>query len=110
MTGWRCGYAAVPEPLVDPLTRLITNSVSCVPGFVQAAGIAALSGPQDSVGAMVEEFHQRRDLVVAGLNAVPGVSCRTPQGAFYAFPNVSGTTIPSEELADRSSKRPVSRS
>lgn len=101
MTGWRCGYAAVPAPLVDPLTRLLTNSVSCVPGFVQAAGIAALTGPQDSVGAMVEEFHQRRDLVVAGLNAVPGVSCRTPQGAFYAFPNVSGTGVPSEELADR---------
>jgi aspartate aminotransferase len=101
MTGWRCGYAAVPAPLVDPLTRLITNSVSCVPGFVQAAGSAALTGPQDSVGAMVAEFHQRRDLVVARLNAVPGVSCRTPQGAFYAFPNVSGTTIPSEELADR---------
>src|SRR5206468_4148701 len=59
MTGWRCGFAAVPAPLVDPLTRLITNSVSCVPGFVQAAGIAALTGPQDSVGAMVEEFHQR---------------------------------------------------
>jgi aspartate aminotransferase len=101
MTGWRCGYAAVPAPLVDPLTRLITNSVSCVPGFVQAAGIAALTGPQDSVGAMVEEFRQRRDLVVAGLNAMPGVSCRTPQGAFYAFPNVSRTAIPSEELADR---------
>jgi aspartate/methionine/tyrosine aminotransferase len=101
MTGWRCGYAAVPAALVDPLTRLITNSVSCVPGFVQAAGIAALTGPQDSVDTMVEEFRQRRDLVVAGLNALPGVSCRTPQGAFYAFPDVSRTTIPSEELAGR---------
>jgi aspartate/methionine/tyrosine aminotransferase len=101
MTGWRCGYAAVPAALVDPLTRLITNSVSCVPGFVQAAGIAALTGPQDSVGAMVDEFRQRRDLVVAGLNEVPNVSCRTPQGAFYAFPDISRTTIPSEELADR---------
>jgi aspartate aminotransferase len=101
MTGWRCGYAAVPAALVDPLTRLITNSVSCVPGFVQAAGIAALTGPQDSVVAMVEEFDQRRDLVVAGLNALPGVTCQTPKGAFYAFPNVSGTSIASEELADR---------
>jgi aspartate/methionine/tyrosine aminotransferase len=87
--------------LVDPLTRLITNSVSCVPGFVQAAGIAALTGPQDSVDDMVDEFRQRRDLVVEGLNALPGVSCRTPEGAFYAFPDVSGTTIPSEELAGR---------
>ncbi len=101
MTGWRCGYAAVPAALVDPLSRLITNSVSCVPGFVQAAGIAALTGPQESVDEMVEEFRQRRDLIVAGLEALPGVSCRKPQGAFYAFPDVSGTTIPSEELAKR---------
>jgi len=101
MTGWRCGYAAVPAALVDPLTRLITNSVSCVPGFVQSAGIAALTGPQDSVAAMVDEFRHRRDLVVAGLNALPGISCRAPQGAFYAFPNVTGVPIPSERLADR---------
>jgi len=101
MTGWRCGYAAVPAPLVDPLTRLITNSVSCVPGFVQSAGIAALTGPQDSVAAMVEEFRHRRDLVVAGLNALPGISCCTPQGAFYAFPDVAGVPIPSQQLADR---------
>ena len=101
MTGWRCGYAAVPQPLVDPMTRLVTNSVSCVPAFVQAAGIAALTGPQDCVAAMIEEFHQRRDLVVAGLNALPGVSCRAPQGAFYAFPDVSGVPIPSQQLADR---------
>jgi aspartate aminotransferase len=101
MTGWRCGYAAVPAPLVDPLTRLITNSVSCVPGFVQSAGIAALTGPQDCVAAMVEEFHRRRDLVVAGLGALPGISCRTPRGAFYVFPDVSGVPIGSQELADR---------
>jgi aspartate/methionine/tyrosine aminotransferase len=101
MTGWRCGYAAVPRPLVDPLTRLITNSVSCVPGFVQAAGIAALTGPQDSVTAMVAEFRHRRDLVVAGLNALPGVSCRIPHGAFYAFPDVSQVPIPPPQLAER---------
>ena len=101
MTGWRCGYAAVPAPLVDPLTRLITNSVSCVPGFVQSAGIAALSGPQDCVTAMVEEFRRRRDLVVARLNALPGFSCREPQGAFYAFPDVSAVPTPSQQLADR---------
>jgi aspartate/methionine/tyrosine aminotransferase len=101
MTGWRCGYAAVPEPLVDPLTRLITNSVSCVPAFVQAAGVAALTGPQECVTAMVEEFRHRRDLVVAGLNGLPDVSCRSPRGAFYAFPDVSGVLIDSQRLADR---------
>ncbi|MBV8949162.1 MAG: pyridoxal phosphate-dependent aminotransferase [Solirubrobacterales bacterium] len=101
MTGWRCGYAAVPEPLVDPLTRLITNSVSCVPEFVQAAGVAALTGPQDCVTAMVDEFRHRRDLVIGGLNALPGVSCRSPRGAFYAFPDVSEVRIPSQRLADR---------
>ncbi len=101
MTGWRCGYAAVPAALVDPLTRLITNSVSCVPGFVQSAGIAALTGPQDCVAAMVEEFGRRRELVVAGLNALPGISCRAPQGAFYAFPDVSWVPLASQRLADR---------
>jgi aspartate aminotransferase len=101
MTGWRCGYAAVPEPLVDPLTRLITNSVSCVPGFVQAAGVAALTGPQDCVSTMVEEFRRRRELIVAGLNALPGVSCRPPRGAFYVFPDVSKVPIPTRRLAER---------
>jgi aspartate/methionine/tyrosine aminotransferase len=101
MTGWRCGFAAVPEPLVDPLVRFFVNSTSCVPPFVQLAGIAALTGPQDAPAAMVEEFRARRDLVVEGLNALPGVSCRTPRGAFYAFPNVSGVPLPAEELAAR---------
>jgi len=101
MTGWRCGFAAVPEPLVDPLTRFFVNSTSCVPPFVQLAGVAALSGPQDEPRAMVEEFRARRDLIVTGLNELPGVSCRTPRGAFYAFPNVSEVSIETEELADR---------
>jgi aspartate aminotransferase len=101
MTGWRCGYAAVPEVLVEPLTRFFVNSTSCVPPFVQHAGVAALTGPQDDVAAMVAEFEARRDLVVEGLNALPGVSCRTPKGAFYAFPNVSGTPLPAETLATR---------
>jgi aspartate aminotransferase len=101
MTGWRCGYAAVPEPLVEPLTRLIVNSVSCVPAFVQSAGIAALTGPQTSVAAMVEEFRARRDLIASGLNALPGVSCRAPQGAFYAFPDVSAVPIAPPQLADQ---------
>jgi aspartate/methionine/tyrosine aminotransferase len=101
MTGWRCGYAAVPDPLVDPLVRFFVNSTSCVPPFVQLAGVAALTGPQDEPDAMVEEFRRRRDLVVAGLNDLPGVTCRQPRGAFYAFPNVAGVPIPADELATR---------
>jgi aspartate/methionine/tyrosine aminotransferase len=101
MTGWRCGFAAVPEPLVDPLVRFFVNSTSCVPPFVQLAGVAALTGPQGSVDAMVEEFRARRELVVSGLNELPGVTCRSPRGAFYAFPNVSGTPLEADELAVR---------
>jgi aspartate aminotransferase len=101
MTGWRCGFAAVPEPLVDPLVRFFVNSTSCVPPFVQLAGVTALTGPQDEPRAMMEEFRRRRDLVVGGLNELPGVSCRTPRGAFYAFPNVAAVPLPAEELAAR---------
>jgi aspartate aminotransferase len=100
MTGWRCGYAAVPEALVEPLTRFFVNSTSCVPPFVQRAGIAALTGPQDDVAAMVSEFAARRDLVVTGLNALPGVSCLSPSGAFYVFPNVAEVPATAEALAD----------
>jgi len=101
MTGWRCGYAAVPEALVDPLVRFFVNSTSCVPPFVQLAGVAALEGPMDDVAAMMAEFRARRALVVEGLNALPGVTCRMPRGAFYAFPNVSDTGIGADELASR---------
>jgi aspartate aminotransferase len=101
MTGWRCGFAAVPESLVDPLTRFFVNTTSCVPPFVQQAALAALTGPMDSVEAMVSEFRIRRDLVVDGLNALPGVSCRRSAGAFYAFPNVKSTGIAADELAER---------
>jgi len=101
MTGWRCGFAAVPEPLVDPLVRFFVNSTSCVPPFVQLAGVAALTGAQDEPRAMLEEFRARRDLIVAGLNDLPGVSCRMPRGAFYAFPNVADAPIGADELADR---------
>jgi aspartate aminotransferase len=101
MTGWRCGYAAVPEDLVEPLTRFFVNSTSCVPPFIQHAGLAALTGPQDDVTAMVDEFAARRDLVVEGLNALPGVSCLSPRGAFYVFPNVAALPLPAEQLADR---------
>jgi aspartate/methionine/tyrosine aminotransferase len=101
MTGWRCGFAAVPEALVDPLTRFFVNTTSCVPPFVQQAARAALTGPMDSVEAMEAEFRVRRDLVVDGLNELPGVSCRSSAGAFYAFPNVKGTEIAADELAER---------
>jgi aspartate/methionine/tyrosine aminotransferase len=101
MTGWRCGYAAVPDALVDPLVRFFVNSTSCVPPFVQLGGVAALEGPMDAVDAMMAEFRARRALVVEGLNALPGVSCRMPRGAFYAFPNVSGTGFEADDLARR---------
>jgi aspartate/methionine/tyrosine aminotransferase len=91
----------VPEPLVEPLTRFFVNSTSCVPPFVQLAGVAALTGPQDAVTAMVAEFAERRDLVVDGLNALPGVSCLSPSGAFYVFPNVEDVPMSAETLADR---------
>jgi aspartate/methionine/tyrosine aminotransferase len=101
MTGWRCGFAAVPEELVDPLTRFFVNSTSCVPPFVQLAGVAALEGPQDGPAAMMDEFRIRRDLVVDGLNGLPGVTCRVPKGAFYAFPNVAEVPLDADELANR---------
>jgi aspartate/methionine/tyrosine aminotransferase len=101
MTGWRCGYAAVPEALVDPLVRFAVNSTSCVPPFIQLAAVAALEGPQDAVAEMLAEFRRRRDAVVTGLNELPGVTCRWPKGAFYAFPNVAGVGVPAEELATR---------
>jgi aspartate/methionine/tyrosine aminotransferase len=101
MTGWRCGYAAVPPPLVEVFTRFLVNSTSCVPPFVQRAGVAALIGPQDGVAAMLAEFRARRELVVSGLAALPGVTCRAPRGAFYAFPNVSALPLGADALADR---------
>jgi len=101
MTGWRLGYAAVPADLVDPLTRLIVNSTSCVPPFAQLAGVAALEGPQDAVDEMVAEFRRRRDFLVPALNGIPGIRCIEPGGAFYAFPNVSALPIEAGELANR---------
>jgi aspartate/methionine/tyrosine aminotransferase len=101
MTGWRCGFAAVPQPLVDPLVRFFVNSTSCVPPFVQLAGVSALTGPQDSVTAMLDEFRGRRRLVVDRLNEIPGISCRRPAGAFYAFPNVGSLPVSADELATR---------
>lgn len=99
MTGWRLGFIAAPVLLADAITRLITNSVSCTASFEQMAGIAALTGPQDEVHRMVEEFHRRRDFIVKGLNELKGVSCKNPGGAFYVFPNVREIPMAPEELA-----------
>ena len=101
MTGWRLGYAILPEPLVKPFSLLIVNSVSCTSMFSQVAAVEALTGPQDAVDAMVEEFRARRSLIVEGLNAIPGIDCREPAGAFYVFPDVSGTGLDGAALADR---------
>jgi len=101
MTGWRLGYAIVPEPLVTPFSRLLVNSVSCTNAATQWAGVEALTGPQDSVDAMVAELRVRRDLVVAGLNAIPGVRCLLPAGAFYVFPDISATGLTGAELTER---------
>ena len=100
MTGWRLGYAAMPPELVDPVVRLITNSVSCTTTFIQHAGIEALTGPQDSIPRMVNEFKKRRDLIVEGLNKIPGISCLLPKGAFYVFPNVKKLGMSSKQLAN----------
>jgi len=100
MTGWRLGYAVVPSGLVDSIVYLIANSVSCTATFIQHAGIEALTGPQDSVPGMVEEFKKRRDLIVDGLNAIPGISCFRPKGAFYVFPNVKNLGMDCNRLAD----------
>jgi aspartate aminotransferase len=89
MTGWRLGFAALPEPLVEPVTRLIINAVSCTAAFTQYAAVAALTGPWEPVEAMVREFKTRRDVIVDGLNRIEGLSCQEPAGAFYVFPNAS---------------------
>ena len=101
MTGWRLGYAAVPPALIEPLSRFLINSVACTAPAVQLAGVAALTGPHDAIDAMVAEFVRRREVLVEGLNRLPGVSCVMPRGAFYAFPNVAGTGIDERTLADR---------
>jgi aspartate/methionine/tyrosine aminotransferase len=101
MTGWRLGYAILPEPLVTPFSRLIVNSVSCTNAATQWAGVEALTGPQSSVDQMVAEFKARRDLIVDGLNAIPGITCLRPSGSFYVFPDISATGLTGDELADR---------
>jgi aspartate/methionine/tyrosine aminotransferase len=101
MTGWRLGYAVVPPWLAQAYGTLIINTISGAASFAQAGAIEALQGPQADVDAMVTEFRARRDLVVDGLNAIPGIRCARPQGAFYVFPEVSGTGFDGPTLADR---------
>ncbi len=100
MTGWRLGYGVMPVWLAEAVAKLQVNSNSCTAAATQFAGLEALTGPQDSVGRMLAEFRARRDLIVAGLNALPGVECVVPEGAFYAFPRVVGTGRAASELAD----------
>jgi aspartate/methionine/tyrosine aminotransferase len=99
MTGWRLGYGVMPEWVLQGVTQLMGNSNSCTASFTQIAGKEALEGPQDAVDNMVMEFRKRRDAIIAGLNQIPGVSCKLPAGAFYAFPNITGTGFKSKPLA-----------
>jgi len=100
MTGWRLGFGIMPDALAERVDLLITHSVGCTASFTQLAGLEAIKGPQEQVEAVVAEYRRRRDALVAGLNAIPGVHCRTPQGAFYVFPNVSSFNQTSTWLAE----------
>ena len=101
MTGWRLGYGLFPKEIAPLIAKLAVNSVSCTSVAVQRAGLEALTGPQDRVAEFREAFRSRRDLIVNGLNAIEGISCALPKGAFYAFPNITGTGLTSKEFADR---------
>ncbi len=105
MTGWRLGYGVMPASLAEPMTTLVINNVSCTATFVQHAGLAALTGPQDAVTAMVAGLAAKRDLLARGLNAIEGIRCATPAGAFYCFPDISGvldrTGLTCESFAER---------
>jgi aspartate/methionine/tyrosine aminotransferase len=100
MTGWRLGYGVMRKDLAERITQLMINSNSCTCAFVQMAGVEALRGPQDEVEKMVAEFRRRRDVIVSGLNKIGGISCREPKGAFYVFPNITGTGMDCRRLAD----------
>lgn len=100
MTGWRLGYGIMPAPLAEKVSLLQTHSIGCTAEFTQIAGVEALTGPQTWVDEMVAKYQQRRDVLVAGLNAIPGVHCRTPLGAIYAFPNIKSFNRSSDELAN----------
>jgi aspartate aminotransferase len=100
MTGWRLGYGVMPKPIAAALTKLLLNAVSCTATFVQSAGIEALNGPQDEIAGMMQEFRTRREFIVQGLNAIPGITCRKPLGAFYVFPNITKLGLSSKALAE----------
>jgi aspartate/methionine/tyrosine aminotransferase len=99
MTGWRLGYGVMRPDLAQQIALLMTNSNSCTASFTQMAGVEALRGDQSSVAAMLAEFRRRREVIVEGLNRIPGFRCREPHGAFYAFPNITGTGMNSHDLA-----------
>jgi aspartate/methionine/tyrosine aminotransferase len=101
MTGWRLGYGIMPAPMAQVVAKLQTNATSCTATFSQLAAVQALRGDQSSVEAMTTEFRRRRDVIVDGLRAIPGFSCVRPSGAFYVFPNITGTGFSSRALADR---------
>jgi len=100
MTGWRLGFGIMPEELAKRVELLLTHSIGCSAEFTQVAALEAMRGPQEPVETVVAEYRRRRDVLIAGLNAIPGVTCRLPQGAFYAFPNVSSFGRSSDWLAD----------
>jgi aspartate/methionine/tyrosine aminotransferase len=100
MTGWRLGYGVMPRDMAEGVTKLMVNSNSCTNAATQYAGVAALQGPQEPVAEMMAAFRERRKVVVDGLNAIPDVHCVSPNGAFYAFPNITGTGMDSATCAD----------
>ncbi len=100
MTGWRLGVVTAPVDLANKMSLLLETTTSCVSPFTQKAAIAALTGSQDKIAEMVNEFRERRDVIYQGLNSLPGVSCIKPRGAFYAFPNITKTGYSSEEFAE----------
>lgn len=100
MTGWRLGFGVMPKDLAEQVDLLLTHSVGSTAHFTQFAGLEAITGPQDKVAGMVAEYQRRRDVIVDGLNALPGFSCQKPQGAFYVFPNIKETGLGSTELAN----------
>jgi len=100
MTGWRLGYGVMPEWLAEQIAKLMVNSNSCTAAFTQWAGVEALRGPQDESEKMMAAFKERRDVIVDGLNKIPGFRCLRPKGAFYVFPNIEGTGMSSREMQD----------
>ncbi len=101
MTGWRLGYGVMPKNVAEMVSKFMVNSNSCTSSFTQRAGIAALNGSQEDSENMIAEFKKRKDVIVNGLNAIPGISCRTPKGAFYVFPNIKETGLTSEEAENK---------